>query len=123
MSEPAPTEPAPTEPPAAPPATPEPLVPLTVAELAQLFANNRAAAIESLTKHAYSVIVEYVGKGLTTFEVHHPLLLTSWANDTQFNADLVAAIQAYFPGTSITFVAVSETNSIPHILFSYTPTP
>jgi hypothetical protein len=115
MSDPAP------EPPAAPPAVPDPLVPLTVTELAQLFANNRASVIDGITKHAYSEIVSYVGKGLTNFRIYHPLLQTTWIADAQFVADMLAGVQAYFPGTSITFVGLSEANGIPYILFSYTP--
>jgi hypothetical protein len=121
MSDPAPEPPAET--PAATPAVPEPLVPLTVTDLAQLFANNRASVIDGITKHAYGEIVSYVGKGLTSFRIYHPLLQTSWMADAQFVTDMLAAVQTYFPGTSITFVGLGEANGIPYILFSYTPTP
>lgn len=60
MSEPTPTEPTPTEPAATPVA--EPLVPLTVADLAQLFTNNRTSVIEGITKHAYGEIVNMLEK-------------------------------------------------------------
>jgi hypothetical protein len=107
--------------PVAEPAATEPLVPLTTTDLAQLFANNRASVIDEVTKHAYSIIIDFAGKGLTNFEIHHPLLHTTWMNDSQFVTDMLASIQAYFPGSSITFIVDDGKGSVPHLRFSYSP--
>ncbi len=97
------------------------LPPYTVAELTQLYQDNRTSVLNEIVRCCYANILELVAIGKQQFTVDHVYLQSQWAQDAQFRADVVSALQALFPGSTVEMVLQEPMNYC--ISFAYTPSP
>ena len=91
----------------------------TVAQLTQLYTDNRSSVLNDIVTSSHTIILAGVACGKTSIMIDHILLHSEWMKEAQFVTDLQSTLSGLFPGSTITIAA--EEPGPYRISFSYTP--
>lgn len=91
----------------------------TVAQLTQLYAENRSYVLSEIIRHTHAVILQRVAAGKREFNVDHMYLHSDWLKDAEFRTELESTLQGLFPGSTIALASIGGDDYT--INFAYIP--